>query len=77
MRRSRAMQTSCYQCVNRRNIPGDAHSSCVKPDKAMTGNAHGIRSGWFCYPYNFDPVWRTKECDNFESKPTQPIEDKP
>jgi len=37
----------------------------------MTGNEHGIRSGWFMYPALFDPIWMTKECDNFE-----PLEEK-
>ena len=27
----------CYQCIYRRNIPGDAHSSCVHPS---TGTVH-------------------------------------
>ena len=60
--------TNCYQCKHRRTIPGDAHTQCVKPDPEMTGDDYGIRSGWFAYPYNFDPIWKTKDCSNFESK---------
>lgn len=60
------LETDCYKCKNRRNIPGDMHSQCMKPDRGMTGDAHGITNGWFWYPINFDPIWRTKECDNFE-----------
>lgn len=33
----------------------------------IEGNAHGIRSGWFNWPYNFDPVW-LKSCNGFEQK---------
>lgn len=66
LNKDNAMKTLCYECSNRRSIPGDAHTQCVKPDKDMTGDEHGMRNGWFAYPYNFDPVWRTKECDNFE-----------
>jgi len=62
------MKTDCYQCKNRRNVPGDAHSACANPDPDMTGNEHGIRKGWFIYPICFDPVWRTSECHNFEQK---------
>jgi hypothetical protein len=40
----------------------------VKPDPEMTGDQHGINSGWFCYPNLFDPVWMTKECTNFTPK---------
>lgn len=28
---------------------------------------HGIRKGWFNWPYNFDPVW-LEACDGFKQK---------
>ena len=28
---------------------------------------HGIRNGWFNWPWNFDPVW-LEHCDGFEAK---------
>jgi len=58
----------CYLCKYKRDVPGNAHVKCDKPDLFMTGNAHGIRNGWFIYPVLFDPTWKTKECDNFEQK---------
>lgn len=33
----------------------------------VTGNATGIRRGWFCWPWNFDPVW-LESCDGFEAR---------
>ncbi len=33
----------------------------------IKGNAHGIRSGWFMWPVNFDPVW-LESCDGFKKK---------
>jgi hypothetical protein len=60
----------CHDCIHRREIPGDAHYRCAKPDPEMTGHSHGIRSGWFAYPINFDPTWKTKACANHE--PRQP-----
>lgn len=62
----------CYKCKYRGNIPGDAHKCCNHPgEKASTlnikGNPHGIKNGWFNWPYNFDPVW-LEECDGFEPK---------
>ena len=60
--------TNCYKCIHKRGVSGSCHSSCVKPDPQMTGNEHGIKSGWFFYPINFDPIWKTKECSNFEAK---------
>lgn len=62
----RDMMGECFSCKHRRNIPGDAHSNCAKPDPLMRGNSHGIKMGWFLYPFNFDPVWKIKLCNNFE-----------
>ena len=31
----------------------------------IKGNQHGINSGWFNWPINFDPVW-LESCDGFE-----------
>lgn len=58
----------CQNCKNKRPIPGDCHIGCVKPDLDMTGSKHGISNGWFFYPFNFDPIWMTKECSNYEPK---------
>ena len=33
----------------------------------ISGNAHGIKSGWFYWPINFDPVW-LESCNGFEAK---------
>ena len=63
--RKKIMQ-ECYYCKNRRDVPGNCHIKCVKPDVNMTGNEHGKKNGWFMYPLLFDPTWKTKQCDNFE-----------
>lgn len=55
----------CYECKHRRNVPGDAHSSCANDKAKVKGNEHGIKSGWFWWPRNFDPVWLVG-CDGFE-----------
>ncbi len=60
------VMTECWKCVNRRDVPGTAHIACADPDPKMTGNAHGIRNGWFFYPFCFDPTWKTKACDKFK-----------
>ena len=62
------MISKCYECQYKRNIPGDCHIQCMNPDPGMTGNPHGIKKGWFYYPFIFDPVWMTKECENFTPK---------
>jgi hypothetical protein len=33
----------------------------------IKGNEHGVRSGWFNWPFNFDPVW-LESCNGFEGK---------
>lgn len=59
---------NCYNCVHRLSIPGDAHSRCNNHSAKVEGNAHGIRSGWFRWPLNFDPVWLVS-CDGFSNDP--------
>lgn len=43
--------------------PVQAKSSRIK----VKGNSHGISSGWFNHPFNFDPVW-LEECTGFKKK---------
>ena len=33
----------------------------------IKGNRHGIKHGWFNWPFNFDPVW-LDNCEGFEQK---------
>ena len=33
----------------------------------IKAHEHGVRSGWFMWPVNFDPVWLTN-CDGFREK---------
>jgi len=62
------MGNECYECANMQSIPGNAHIQCINPDINMTGDGHGIKMGWFMYPFAFDPVWKTRKCNNFKSK---------
>lgn len=55
---------NCYQCENRRSLPGDAHSACASRVAQVVGNQHGINNGWFYWPFNFDPVW-LEACTDF------------
>ena len=88
---------NCYECVHRKDVPGDSHSSCEHPGAQsahgnpmaklmgtyfakrtpiapmpsvdglkVSGDPHGIRRGWFAWPYNFDPVWLV-ECNGFKA----------
>ncbi len=33
----------------------------------IKANYHGIKNGWFNFPFNFDPVW-LEECKGFTAK---------
>ena len=33
----------------------------------IRANPHGVQSGWFMWPMNFDPVW-LENCDGFTEK---------
>jgi hypothetical protein len=55
---------NCYECKGRCDVPGDAHSSCSQLQAHVEGSPHGIRKGWFLWPWNFDPTWLVS-CDSF------------
>ena len=57
----------CSQCMHKSNIPGDAHISCTNHKAKVKGNLHGIMSGWFNWPWNFDPTW-LMSCNGFLKK---------
>lgn len=54
-------ERNCWNCGYKKEIPGDAHISCVrifddvKPPKAKEGR-------YYIFPYNFDPIWQSEEC---------------
>lgn len=60
------IKPDCYKCSHRRAIPGDAHSRCNNHDAKTKGHPHGIKSGWFSWPLNFDPVW-LESCNGFST----------
>ena len=62
----RTMHNECYACSKRREVPGNCHILCAKPDAKMKGHPHGISNGWFIYPMLFDPTWKTRMCANFK-----------
>lgn len=73
------MTPGCYECEHRRDIPGDAHSRCAHPEAALGGAAaaalgiraqpHAVASGWFFWPFNFDPRWLLS-CTGYQAKET-------
>lgn len=41
--------------------------SIAAQELEIQANAHGVRSGWFMWPANFDPCW-LENCNGFEQK---------
>src|SRR5512137_554660 len=46
---------------------GRATPVMAKTKLNIVGHPHGIRRGWFNWPWNFDPVW-LESCDGFKKK---------
>ena len=45
---------------------GRGPPSVIRPSiLGIKGDEHGIKCGWFNWPYNFDPVW-LEACGGFE-----------
>lgn len=63
---------NCYECIHRRAVPGDEHSSCENSEANVVGNANARRNGWFMWPYNFDPLWLLS-CDGFHASVTKEV----
>ena len=72
------MEKKCYDCKYRGGVAGSCHSSCKHPDNEgnflgnpkslnIKADPHGVKSGWFMWPFNFDPTW-LRNCDGFEEE---------
>jgi hypothetical protein len=74
------MKADCYQCKWRRDLSGNTHSRCCHPDLGagnitkyldagkrfnIKANQHGVKKGWFQWPFNYDPIW-LENCDEFQ-----------
>jgi len=58
----------CYGCVFRKELSWSAHSECVfnwdeSNKKPPQHNEHGLKNGWYNFPYNYDPVWQESKCE--------------
>jgi hypothetical protein len=66
MNRETRARRQCWHCKHKREVPGNAHIRCAKPDPEMRGAEHGKANGWWYYPLLFDPVWNLTICRNYE-----------
>ncbi len=48
---------------------GVGRAAPIQADASLNvkGHPHGIRNGWFNWPFNFDPTW-LQSCDGFMPK---------
>ena len=65
---------NCHNCIHRRAVSGSAHSACNNVVASVSGNKHGIKNGWFQWPFNFDPVW-LERCDGFSDNPDDALKE--
>lgn len=57
----------CRSCLFMQTNPGTHHISCKKRNVLVAGSEHGIKNGWFSFPYDLDPIW-LDECISFRTK---------
>ena len=63
----------CHSCCEYPGTDTGIFSVFMKCNLALSkklnikGNQHGISSGWFMWPVNFDPVW-LENCDGYKEK---------
>lgn len=62
--RSDQQNPLCYSCVYRAEVPFSCHSACRNAFATVVGSQHGIKHGWFSWPFDFDPIW-LEACSGF------------
>ncbi len=65
------MALPCHGCAYAKEIPGNAHLSCVfrfknREDVPVCQSEYGCR--WFHFPVNFDPTWGPDKCKGLSKK---------
>jgi hypothetical protein len=57
---------NCNNCVFGKKVPGSSHHmACSRIGvKLANVNEHGVKNGWFSFPFNFDVIW-AESCDGF------------
>lgn len=63
----------CYNCMHNGGVVlgSSHHIRCLAPMKVknlfVKSNEHGVRNGWFIWPFNFDPIW-LESCSAYTAK---------
>ena len=57
---------NCQKCIFKENVPGSSHHIKCKRSGCMPFNVndHGVKNGWFIFPFNFDPIW-AESCSGY------------
>lgn len=67
MQQGKAKVPDCQKCKFKTNgLSGSHHIGCTCVYAVVRGSEHGIKNGWFQYPFDFDQIWLTY-CDSFQS----------
>jgi hypothetical protein len=43
-----------------------------RKDKHPKGAEYAIKSGWWDFPYDYDPVWMQEDCPEYKEKERSP-----
>ena len=54
------VKSGMFDLFSRENI-------IISAELNIKANPHGVKSGWFIWPIDFDPVW-LENCDGFTKK---------
>jgi len=56
---------NCKNCIYKKNVPGNTHIECTRLGcKPINVREHGVKNGWFMFPFLFDPIW-AENCTGF------------
>lgn len=60
------VELACIMSVSMTTFLGGSAKEIFAPLN-IEADPHGVKSGWFMWPTNFDPIW-LKNCDGYEEK---------
>lgn len=75
-----ANKTNCCECKHSgsNSTMNSAHIHCSffwraghnSKSEHPEGVEHGVKNGWYDFPYNYDPIWMKEDCPQFSPKTT-------
>ena len=78
------MKKRCNTCTHKREITNSHRITCnyywenkhllsTSPASSQDISDYAKTSGWFDFPYDFDPLWITSDCNGYKREIDKPI----